>query len=59
MNVDLINITTNKITQKQTVDSIGAEGAKMLSEALVVNTTLTELNLGGKIECNCANNFVS
>ena len=30
-----------------TVSNIGVEGAKKISEALMINTTLTELNLGG------------
>ena len=30
---------------KRTVNSIGVEGAKMISESLMKNTTLTELNL--------------
>ena len=32
---------------KWTDNKIGAEGASKISEALKVNTTLTELNLGG------------
>ena len=35
---------------KWTVNKIGAEGAKMISEALKINTTLTELYLGGDDE---------
>ena len=33
------------INDKWTVNEIGAEGARMISETLKTNTTLTELNL--------------
>ena len=33
-----------------TVNNIGAEGARMISEALNINSTLTELNLEGDKE---------
>ena len=33
-----------------TVNGIGDEGAKAMSEMLKVNSTLTELNLGGEEE---------
>ncbi len=32
-----------------TDDNIGDSGARMISESLKINTTLTELNLGGDI----------
>ena len=34
-------------TKKQSVNSIGREGAKLLGDALMVNATLTEMNLAG------------
>ena len=35
-----------KWTNNKTANRIGAEGAKMISEALKANSTLSELNLG-------------
>ena len=32
---------------KWTVNNIGSEGADKVSESLVINTTLTQLDLGG------------
>ena len=37
----------NEIGSKWTDNEIGAEGASKISESLKVNTTLTELYLGG------------
>ena len=38
---------TNETNEKWTGNKIGAEGAKMISEALMKNTALTELHLRG------------
>ena len=37
-------------TTQQTDNDIGAEGARLMSEALKTNTTLTTLNLRGEQE---------
>ena len=42
-----INWNTMINGNKWTDNNIGAEGAKMISESLKTNTTLTELNLRG------------
>ena len=39
-------------TTQQTVNKIGAEGGRLMSEALKINTTLTTLNLSGEQEDN-------
>ena len=36
-----------KIMKLWTGNNIGDEGAKKISESLMINTTLTRLNLGG------------
>ncbi len=38
----------NKIIMILTGNNIGAEGAKMISDALKCNTTLTKLDLSGE-----------
>ena len=47
-----IMIKDNEIMRKRTGNEIGAEGASKISESLVMNTTLTELNLSRKARLN-------
>ena len=42
--IDVVQMQHNNTTQ-QTDNKIGAEGTRLLSEALKTNTTLTTLNL--------------
>ena len=46
--IDVVQMQHN--TTQQTGNKIGAEGARLMSEALKTNTTLTTLNLCGEQE---------